>query len=369
MTVEFRTEEITVNMGPHHPSTHGVLRLIVNIDGEVIRKVEPVIGYLHRSIERLAQDRNYFMYFPVVDRVDYVSIIAAEWPLVMAVEKVGGIEVPERAEYIRVITAELTRIMSHLFWLGTFMLDLGATTVIMYSLREREKIVDLMEELTGQRMMFNYFRYGGVNSDLPEGWLKKVIAFCDYFLKMIEEYEILINKNPIFLSRVVDIGTISKETVIKYGACGPIMRGSGIKADVRKDEPYSVYDRFDFDIPVGPKGDTYDRYIVRMEEMRQSVSIIRQAVDQIPSGPCLKKKLSFSFKIPAGEAYCQVEAPRGNMGVYLSSNGTNTPARVKYRTPSYANMQILAPVLDGAYLSDIMSIFGSFDVILPEVDR
>ncbi|MFN8576030.1 MAG: NADH-quinone oxidoreductase subunit D [Candidatus Sericytochromatia bacterium] len=369
MSVEFRTEEITVNMGPHHPSTHGVLRLIVKIDGEIIKDVEPVIGYLHRSIERLGQDRNYFMYFPVVDRVDYISIIAAEWPLVMAVEKIGGIEVPERAEYIRVITAELTRIMSHLFWLGTFMLDLGATTVIMYALREREKIVDLMEELTGQRMMFNYLRYGGVNSDLPEGWLKKVSAFCDYFLRMIDEYEILINKNPIFLSRVVDIGILTKEDVVKFGACGPILRGSAVKADVRKDEPYSIYDRFDFDIPVGKKGDTYDRYIVRMEEMRQSVSIIKQAISQIPSGPCLKKKLSFSFKIPAGEAYCQVEAPRGNMGVYLVSNGTNTPARVKYRTPSYANMQILPHVLRDSYLSDIMAIFGSFDVILPEVDR
>lgn len=369
MSVEFRTEEITVNMGPHHPSTHGVLRLIVKIDGEIIKEVVPVIGYLHRSIERLGQDRNYFMYFPVVDRVDYVSIIAAEWPLVMAVEKIGGIEVPERAEYIRVITAELTRIMSHLFWLGTFMLDLGATTVIMYALREREKIVDLMEELTGQRMMFNYLRYGGVNSDLPEGWLKKVSNFCDYFLKMIEEYEVLINKNPIFLSRVKDIGIMSKELVVAYGACGPILRGSGVKADVRKDEPYSVYDRFDFDIPVGVKGDTYDRYIVRMQEMRESVRILKQAIDQIPSGPCLKKKLSFSFKIPAGETYCQVEAPRGNMGVYLISNGTNTPARVKYRTPSYANMQILPEVLRNSYLSDIMAIFGSFDVILPEVDR
>ena len=369
MAIEFKTEEMVINMGPHHPSTHGVLRLIVTIDGEIIREVIPVIGYLHRSIERLAQDRNYFMYFPVVDRVDYVSIIAAEWPLVMAVEKIGGIEVPERAEYIRVITAELTRIMSHLFWLGTFMLDLGATTVIMYALRERERIVDLMEELTGQRMMFNYLRYGGVNADVPEGWLNKVIDFCDYFLKMIDEYEILINKNPIFLSRVKNIGIIPKEMVVAYGACGPLLRGSGVKCDVRKDEPYSVYDRFDFDIPVGTTGDTYDRYIVRMQEMRESIKIIKQAVDQIPPGPCLKKKLSFSFKIPAGEAYCQVEAPRGNMGVHLISNGTNTASRVKYRTPSYANMQILPEVLKGTFLSDIMSIFGSFDVILPEVDR
>lgn len=369
MSVEFKTEEIVVNMGPHHPSTHGVLRLIVTIDGEIIKKVVPVIGYLHRSIERLGQDRNYFMYFPVVDRVDYISIIAAELPLAMAVEKIGGIEVPERAEYIRVITSELTRIMSHLFWLGTFMLDLGATTVIMYALREREKIVDLMEELTGQRMMFNYIRYGGVNADVPEGWLSKVDSFCDYFMKMIDEYEILINKNPIFLSRVKDIGIIPKELAIAYGACGPVLRGSGVKADVRKDEPYSVYDRFDFDIPVGEKGDTYDRYIVRMQEMRESVKIIKQAIQQIPPGPCLKKKLSFSFKIPAGEAYCQVEAPRGNMGVYLISNGTNTASRVKYRTPSYANMQILPVVLQNSYLSDIMAIFGSFDVILPEVDR
>jgi len=369
MTIEFKTEEMVINMGPHHPSTHGVLRLIVTLDGEVIKKVEPVIGYLHRSIERLAQDRNYFQYFPVVDRVDYISIIAAEWPLVLAVEKIGGIEVPERAEYIRVITAELTRIMSHLFYLGTFLLDLGATTVIMYALREREKIIDLMEELTGQRMMFNYFRYGGVNADVPEGWLTKVDEFCDYFVKMIDEYEILINKNPIFLSRVENIGVIPKEMIVRYGACGPIMRASGIKYDVRRDDPYSIYDRFDFDIPIGRKGDTLDRYLVRMQEMRESVKIIKQAIKQIPSGPCLKKKLAFSFKIPAGEAYCQVEAPRGNMGVYLISNGTNIPARVKYRTPSFANMQILQEVLKGAYLSDIMAIFGSFDVILPEVDR
>lgn len=369
MAVEFKTEEMVINMGPHHPSTHGVLRLIVTLDGEVIKKVEPVIGYLHRSIERLAQDRNYFQYLPVVDRVDYVSIIAAELPLVMATEKIGGIDVPERAEYIRVIVAELTRIMSHLFFIGTFLLDLGASTVIMYALRERELIVDLMEELTGQRMMFNYIRYGGVNADVPDGWLDKVNGFCDYFMKVIDEYEVLVDKNPIFISRTENIGVIPKELIIQYGACGPIKRGAGIKYDVRRDEPYSIYDRFDFDIPVGKNSDTLDRYTIRMKEMRESVKIIRQAIKQIPSGPCLKKKLAFSFKIPAGEAYAQVEAPRGNMGVYLISDGTNIPARVKYRTPSYANMQILPEVLKGTYLSDIMAIFGSFDVILPEVDR
>jgi len=369
MSVEFKTEEMVINMGPHHPSTHGVLRLILKIDGEIVKDVKPVIGYLHRSIERLGQDRNYYTYFPVVDRVDYISICAAEAPLVMAVEKIGGIDVPERAEYIRVITLELTRLMSHLFWLGTFMLDLGATTVIMYALREREKIIDFMEELTGQRMMFNYYRYGGVNADIPEGWLEKVNSFCDYFLKMVDEYEILISKNPIFLKRVEGIGVISKEDAVKYGACGPILRASGIKCDVRRDEPYSVYDRFDFDIPTGKNGDTLDRYIVRMQEMRESVKIIRQAVKQIPSGPCLKKKLNQNFKIPVGEAYCQVEAPRGNMGVYLISNGTSTASRVKYRAPSYANLQMLPAVLKGAFISDIMAIFGSFDVILPEVDR
>lgn len=369
MAIEFKTEEMVINMGPHHPSTHGVLRLIIRLDGEIIREITPVIGYLHRSIERLGQDRNYFMYLPVVDRVDYMSIIAAEVPLAMAVEKIGGIEVPERAEYIRVITLELTRLMSHLFWLGSFLLDLGATTVIMYSIREREKIVQLMEELTGQRMMFNYIRYGGVNADVPEGWLNKVNSFCDYLMRMIDEYEILITKNPIFLSRTKGIGVIPKEMAIAYGACGPVLRASGVKYDVRKDEPYSVYDRFDFDIPVGTNGDTSDRYTVRMQEMRESIKILRQAVAQIPPGPCLRKKLSFSFKIPAGEAYCQVEAPRGNMGVYLISNGTNTASRVKYRTASFANMQILPEVLKGTFLSDIMAIFGSFDVILPEVDR
>lgn len=369
MTVEFRTEEMTINMGPHHPSTHGVLRLIVKVDGEIIKEVTPVIGYLHRSIERLAQDRNYFMFFPVVDRVDYISIISAELPLALAVERVGAIEIPERAEYLRVITHELTRIESHLFWLGCFLLDLGATTVIMYALREREMILDLMEELTGQRMMFNYIRYGGVNADTPDGWLEKTRKFCDYFYNIIEEYEILINKNPIFLSRVKDVGIISKELAVAYGACGPILRGSGVKYDVRKDEPYSIYDRFDFDIPVGTKGDTLDRYLVRMQEMRESVKIIKQAVDQIQPGPCLKKKLSFSFKVPAGEAYCQVEAPRGNMGVYLISNGTNIASRVKYRCPSYVHTQILPEVLKGNYWSNVMAIFGSFDVILPEVDR
>jgi len=369
MTIEFKTDEMLLNMGPHHPSTHGVLRFIVKIDGETIKNVEPVIGYLHRSIERLGQDRNYFMYFSVVDRIDYISALGSEAPLALAGEKIGGIEVPERAEYLRVITLELTRIISHLLWLGSYLLDLGATTVIMYGFRDREKLLDFMEELSGQRMMFNYFRYGGVNNDVPDGWLERVDEFCDYFNKIIPDYEALINKNPIFLARTQNIGVIPKKLAIDYGVCGPILRASGVKYDIRKNEPYSIYDRFDFDIPVGKNGDCLDRYLVRMEEMRQSVKIIKQAIKQIPKGACLAKKINQTFKIPAGEAFCQVEAPRGNMGVYLISNGTNTPARVKFRTPSYANTQILPEVLRGLYISDIMAVMGSFDIIVPEIDR
>jgi len=369
MTIEFKTDEMLLNMGPHHPSTHGVLRFILKVDGETIKSVEPVIGYLHRSIERLGQDRNYFMYFPVVDRIDYISALGSEAPLALAVEKIGGIQVPERAEYLRVITLEMTRIISHLLWLGSFLLDLGATTVIMYGFRDREKLLDFMEELSGQRMMFNYFRYGGVSNDVPDGWLDRVDEFCDYFMKVIPEYEALINKNPIFLARTEKIGVIPKKLAVDYGVCGPILRASGVKYDIRKNETYSIYNRFDFDIPVGKNGDCLDRYLVRMDEMRQSVKIIKQAIKHIPNGACLAKKVNQLFKIPAGEAFCQVEAPRGNMGVYLISNGTNTASRIKYKTPSYANTQILPEILKGLYLSDIMPVMGSFDIIVPEIDR
>lgn len=371
MSIDLHTEEMTINMGPHHPATHGVFRMILKLDGEIIKDCIPIIGYLHRSLEKMGETMIYPQYIPVLDRFDYLGNLFGEYVFVSAVEKIGNIEVPERAEYLRVITMELNRIASHLFWLGSFLLDMGATSIIIYAVREREIIVDLLEELTGQRMMYNYFRFGGVRYDIPDsGWLKRVKEFTTVQRKRIVEYEKIITNNPIFLQRVKNIGIISAKDAINYGAMGPILRGSGVPWDLRKDDPYSVYNKFDFKIPTGKVGDTFDRYMVRIQEMYQSCNIIDQAVDNIPSGEITsKKKIPVTFKIPAGEVYTHVEAPRGNMGCYLISDGTSKPARVKLRGASFVNLEILPLVLQGVNVSDIMPIFASFDIVLPEVDR
>lgn len=369
--IELNTEEMVLNMGPQHPSTHGVLQLIIRLNGEVIKEAIPVIGYLHRSLEKLGETMNYLQYIPVLNRFDYLSNSFGEAAYVLAIEKLADIKVPEKAEYLRVIVMELDRIGSHLFWYMSLLNDIGATTPLMYTMREREKIVDILEELTGQRMMHNYFRFGGVRYDVTDGLLDKISAFTNEFPKYVNEYEILVTKNPIFLQRVENIGIIPSDLAINYGVTGPTLRGSGVKWDLRRNEPYSIYDRFDFDIPVGTKGDTLDRYLVRVEEFKESNKIIKQAVAQFPKeGPIIAKKLVPTFKPPAGEVYMQVEASRGNLGAYVISDGkTNKPLRVKLRAPSFSNLQILPEILKDCYLADIMPIFGSFDVILPEVDR
>lgn len=367
--IEFKTEEMTINMGPNHPSTHGVLRLILKLDGEIVRECEPVIGYLHRSIERSGQDLTYYQFIPVLDRFDYLSNIFSEYCYVAAVEKVAGIECPPRADFIRVLTMEINRLTSHLFWLGTFILDLGATSIIMYVMRERELLFDLLEELTGQRMMYNYMRIGGVAHDLPPGWGDRLREFLKHFPKRLAEYEAVVTDNPIFRARVEGIGQFDAKLLWQYGVTGPILRASGVDWDLRRAEPYSVYDQFDFDVPLGQNGDTLDRYRVRLQEMRASAKILEQALAMIPDGHVKARKIPALYKAPAGEAYAQIEAPRGNMGCYYISDGSTKPARVKLRGASFHNLSILPEVIKGVPMSDIMAIFGSMDVILPEVDR
>ncbi|MBC7543495.1 MAG: NADH-quinone oxidoreductase subunit D [Candidatus Sericytochromatia bacterium] len=367
--IEFKTEEMTINMGPNHPSTHGVLRLILKLDGEIVKDCEPVIGYLHRSIERSGQDLTYYQFIPVLDRFDYLSNIFSEYVYVLAVEKVAGIECPVRADFIRVLTMEINRITSHLFWLGTFVLDLGATSIIMYTMRERELLFDLLEELTGQRMMYNYIRIGGVNHDLPPGWTDRLRDFLKNFRNRIDEYESIVTDNPIFRARVENIGVLKLDRLMSYGVTGPTLRASGMAYDLRRDEPYSVYDQLDFDIPTGKNGDSLDRYRVRLQEMRESAKILEQALAMIPEGHVKARKIPALYKAPPGEAYVQIEAPRGNMGCYYISDGSTRPARVKLRGASFHNLAILPEAIKGSPISDIMAIFGSMDVIIPEVDR
>jgi NADH-quinone oxidoreductase subunit D len=367
--IEFKTEEMTINMGPNHPSTHGVLRLILKLDGEIVTACEPVIGYLHRSIERSGQDLTYWQFIPVLDRFDYLSNLFSEYCYVLAVERIAGIEPPPRAEFIRVLTMEINRITSHLFWLGTFLLDLGATSIIMYTMRERELLFDLLEELTGQRMMYNYIRIGGLCHDLPPGWIDRLQDFLVNFRSRVAEYEAIVTDNPIFRARVEGIGVLTPDQLWSYGVTGPILRAAGVSWDLRRDEPYAVYDQLDFAIPLGQRGDSLDRYRVRLQEMRESARIIEQVIAMLPDGPVKARKIPALYKAPAGEAYVQIEAPRGNMGCYLVSDGSTRPSRVKLRGASFHNLSILPEAVKGRPISDIMAIFGSMDVIIPEVDR
>lgn len=391
-----RPETITVNVGPQHPSTHGVLRLLITLEGETMTKIEPVIGYLHRGMEKLAESRTYISYLPMVDRIDYLSGFFNMASFCYAVESLANIEVPQRAEYIRLITMELNRIASHLLWLGTFMLDLGATSPLFYTFREREEIIMLFEELTGGRMMYNYYTFGGVKQDLPDGWLKKVQDFCEKFPALIDDYEAIITSNPIFLDRTRGIGLLSQKMARDFGITGVNLRASGVAMDLRKTPGYSVYNQIDFDIITMPNGDSYDRYLIRIAEMRQSVSILKQALSQIPGGSTEKLKMKrtncncddslcefcgentkiyykkpnmLAFKVPTGEATSMIESPRGVTACYVVSDGSANPYRVKWRTPSFSSVQVLPEIAVGHTYADLMAIFGSFDVVLPEVDR
>jgi NADH-quinone oxidoreductase subunit D len=365
---EIYTEEFFVNMGPQHPSTHGVLRLLLKMDGEVVLDMVPHVGYLHRSMEKIAENRTYYQYIPYTDRIDYVSAMFCNQAFCMAVEKLANVPVPERAEYIRIIMVELNRIASHLIWLGTFSLDLGAITPFLYCFREREKILDLFEMVCGQRMTFNYMRVGGISRDITPEFVPMVKEFVNYFLPRVDEYEDILTQNPIFLSRTKGVGLLDQKVAIDHGVTGPSLRGTGLKWDLRKDEPYSIYDRFKFEIPTGENSDVWDRYIVRIKEMRESAKIALQAVESIPEGP-IKTKTPAVFKPPAGEVYLRIEAPRGEMGFYIVSDGLPKPYRLKIRTGSFSNLTVLPIISRGWKIADLVAIFGSLDVVLPEVDR
>ena len=360
--------DLMVNMGPQHPSTHGVFRVVIWIDGERIVRAEPHIGYLHRGSEKLCEGELYSQVITLFDRLDYVGNLNCELAFVLAAEKLMSIEVPERAEYIRVILSELNRIASHMLFYGVYGLDVGAMTPVLYGFRERERIQELFESVTGARMMHNYFRIGGVKDDLPADFPARMHRLMEQLNQGIAECDELLSQNEMFLARTKGIGTVSAEDALDFGITGPALRASGVPEDVRISEPYSIYDRFDFGIPVGTYGDCWDRYYVRMEEMRQSMRIIEQAMAQMEDGP-ITANVRRIARPPIGEVYVRTESPRGDFAVFLVSDGTDKPYRVKVRAPSFANLQAFKHMLRDAYLADAVVILGSIDIILGEVDR
>jgi len=361
---------LILNMGPQHPSTHGVLRIVLEIDGEYILRAEPVLGYLHRMHELMGQQKTYMQYIPNMARVDYLHAIAWNWAYIGAAEKLAGIEVPERAEYIRVITCELNRLSSHLVWWGTYLLDLGAFTPILYAFDDREKILDLLQIPTGSRLTYSYIKPGGVAADVNQAFLDGVREFVPHFRGRLPMYRDLVTENIILRKRLEDVGILPIETCRLHGATGPVLRGSGQAYDTRKAEPYSVYDKFDFEIPSDDQKDSMGRYNVRMAEMEQSLRILEQAAEAIPEGEYLAKGAGKpKWKATAGEAYFAVEGARGKIGVHLVSDGTTTPYRIKLRSPSYSNLSLFREIAQGVLLADAVAILGSLDVVIPEIDR
>jgi NADH-quinone oxidoreductase subunit D len=364
-----QTEPFVLNIGPAHPSTHGVFRMKATMDGEVILDLEPVFGYLHRGIEKLCEERTYLGIIPLTDRLDYLASMSNNLSYCLAVEKLAGIKVPERAEFLRVIMAELQRLASHLIAVGSFMNDCGAfMTPILYMLREREKILDLFEMASGQRLTYNYMRIGGVCQDIPEEFLPALKSLADQLPAYIDEYDRLLKQNEILIARTKGVGVLSKEMAINVAASGPVLRASGVKWDIRKADPYSIYDRFSFDIPTGTAGDCYDRFRVRVEEMRQSVRILKQAAEQIPPG-LVKADVPRVLRPPAGEAYGHIEAPKGDLGFYIVSDGSIAPYRCHIRAPSFLNLSALREMIVGWKIADAIIIFGSIDICMGEVDR
>jgi len=364
-----KTEPFALNIGPAHPSTHGVFRMRSTLDGEVIIDMEPIFGYLHRGIEKLAEERTYTGVIPLTDRLDYLASMSNNLAYCLAVEKLAGIKVPERAEYLRVILAELQRIASHLVAIGAFLNDCGAfMTPILYMLREREKILDLFEMVSGQRLTYNYMRVGGVSQDIPDEFLPALRKFVKQMPRFIDEYDRLLKENEILLARSKGVGILPKEMAINCSAGGPVLRASGVKWDIRKADPYSIYDRFEFDIPTGTVGDCYDRYRVRVEEMRQSLRIIEQAMEQIPPG-AVRSEVPHLVRPPAGEAYAHIEAPKGELGFYLVSDNSIAPYRCHIRAPSLINLTALREMMVGWKIQDAIIIFGSIDICMGEVDR
>lgn len=363
-----KTQEITVNLGPQHPSTHGVYRCILTLDGEYITSAENVIGYLHRGLEKIAEGLTYTQFIPYTDRLDYLSGMLNNYAYVSSVEKLMGTEIPERAEYIRVILSELQRIASHLVFVGCYALDLAGFTGWMYCFREREKILDLIESVCGSRMTTSYMRIGGVSEDLPEDFIPKLKKLMDEMPGYIDEYDGLITGNEILHARSKDIAIVTPEMAINYGWTGPNLRASGVPYDLRKAQPYSIYDRFDFEIPTCEKGDNFDRYYIRILEMRQSVRIIQQALEQIPEGPIMAK-VPKVIKPPAGEVYHQIEVSKGIEGFHIVSDGSAKPYRMHIRTPSFINLGLFPEITKGWTLQDGIAILAAIDIVLGEVDR
>ncbi len=392
------THLMTINMGPQHPSTHGVLRLLLELDGEMIIKAVPHVGFLHRGVEKLAEYRTYHQCIPLTDRLDYVAPFSNNLAYALAVEKLLGIEIPERAQHIRVLFCELTRISSHLLWLATHALDIGAMTVFFYCFRERETIYDIFEMVSGARMNLSYIRVGGVSRDLPGGFIEKTRQFVAEFPSRLNEYETLLTDNPIWKKRTVGVGVITAEDAIDFGLSGPSLRGSGVDWDIRKAEPYSGYDKYHFKVPLGKNGDVYDRYRVRIEEMRQSNSVVHQALNILPKGDFIARipnvtlplkedvetkpvfvdmeARSHHFKLiihgirpPKGEVYASIEAPKGELGFYIVSDGSSHPYRLKIRPPSFVNLEALSKMVEGRLLPDVVATIGSLDIVLGEIDR
>lgn len=388
------TETMVLNMGPHHPSTHGVLRLILELDGETVVKATPDLGYLHTGIEKTAESLNYTGAISLFDRVDYLAPLSNNLGFVLAVEKLLGIEnIPLRAQYLRVLLVELQRIASHLVWLGTQAIDIGAVSVFLYCFREREQILDIFELFSGARMMTSYIRVGGLAKDIPEGFEKKVRDFIRTFPHRIDEYETLLTKNQIWRDRTVGIGKLSAEEAIDLGVTGPMLRACGVNWDIRKSHPYSSYDHFEFEVPLRQNGDVYDRYLCRIREMRESLKIVEQALNRLPGGPVIiddrkivpppREELATSmeavihhfkiytegFKPPLGEVYVSIEGPRGELGYFIVSDGSANPYRVRIRPPSFINLQALPRMVEGRLLADVVACIASIDIVLGEVDR
>ncbi|MEC9131323.1 MAG: NADH dehydrogenase (quinone) subunit D, partial [Verrucomicrobiota bacterium] len=388
-------DKLVLNMGPSHPSTHGVLRIVLELDGEVITKAIPDVGYLHRGDEKIAENMTYNQFVPYTDRLDYLAPLANNVAYALAVEKLMGVDtiLPERCQYIRVICCELARISAHLLGLGAFAMDVGAMTVFLHTFTEREKIYNLCESLTGARFTTSYTRIGGLARDLPEGWIDQCRQFLNEVEKNFDETETLLTRNRIFVDRTQGVGVLPKEVAINYGITGPNLRGSGVDHDLRKTNPYLIYDSLDFDVPVGTAGDSYDRYLVRMEEMRQSARLIRQCLDRLPGGPVSledgksflppKNKVLSSMEelihqfmlvtqgvqVPEGEVYFGAENPKGELGFYIHSTGGGTPHRMKIRAPSFVNLSVLPYLLKGEMMSDTVAILGSIDFVMGESDR
>jgi NADH-quinone oxidoreductase subunit D len=360
--------ELVLNMGPQHPSTHGVLRVIVKLDGEKVMGTDCVIGYLHRGVEKIGENRTYTQFAPYVDRMDYVAAVSNGLGYCLAVEKLLGVEASPRAQAVRVILTELNRITSHLVWLGTHALDIGAITPLFYCFREREYVLNIFEKYCGARLTTHAFRIGGLQYETYEGFEKDCLDFCDIFLPKADEYEELLTGNRIWVNRLRNVGVLNIDDCKAYGVTGPMLRAAGEKWDLRKAQPYSGYDKYDFEIPTGINGDNFDRYTVRVEEMRQSVRIIRQAVAGLPEGP-ITAKVPKVIKPPVGEVYVSIEAPKGELGYYIVSDGSTQPYRVRVRPPSFVNLQALTKMAQGCLVADLVAIIGTTDIVLGEVDR